>query len=131
MSPDSKMPVYECSFNPIDPTVTCCSGKGVLKFFRFADNTFQAMPTITGQRLEQETFTCHAWLPEDKVIILGTDHGNLHLLESDGASRVLPNSPGNGVSISCVISYSKGFICGGDGARVWVCDRVEEENDFR
>jgi hypothetical protein len=59
-------------------------------------------------------YTCHTWLPDGRLIVC-TDQGDIMLLESTGDYKMLlPESPGEGFYIECVITYSKGFIIGGD-----------------
>ena len=58
-------------------------------------------------------FTCHSWLPDGRFIIC-TDQGEIMLLESDGAYKMLLESPGDGMHIECVQTFSKGFMIGGD-----------------
>ena len=74
-----------------------------------------------------EKYYCHAWLPEDKVIV-GTDGGSIVLLESGNFSGVLPCSPSDGVAIRSMAVYSTGFICGCDTGIVRL---FEQSSDFR
>ena len=61
----------------------------------------------------EESYLCHCWLPEDRVVV-GTASGNLILLEAGNFAGVLSCSPGNGSKINCIVTHSTGFVCGCD-----------------
>lgn len=120
--------ITECSFNPADPTLCIVSGNGIFKAFRLVDNQLKPMPNLLAN-IEVQNFLCHTWLPDDRVI-LGTDTGNLLLYEAGEFLCTLPGSPADGVSIACIISYTKGFICGGDCGTLRVFELSENVSEY-
>lgn len=73
---------------------------------------FRRLPTLAPASAE-ESYLCHCWLPEDRVVV-GTASGNLILLEAGNFAGVLSCSPGNGSKINCIVTHSTGFVCGCD-----------------
>jgi WD40 repeat protein len=119
--------INQCSFSLVDPTYCCISGNGCIKFFRIVDNQFRAM---TAPRIEPQNFTSHSWLKqkEDSVVV-GTAEGDLYLFVAGEYETRLTCSPGDHLSIDSIISYSKGFICGGDDGCIWIFDAVDDPPD--
>ena len=71
-------------------------------------------------------FTCHTWLPDGRLIVC-TDMGEIMLLESSGDYKMLlAESPGEGFFIECIITYSKGFIIGGENGQIMIYEKSEE-----
>jgi hypothetical protein len=72
-------------------------------------------------------YTCHAWLPDGRLIIC-TDQGEIMLLESSGDYKMLlAESPGEALQyIECVITYSKGFIIAGESGLIMIYEKSEE-----
>ena len=83
------------------------------------------MPSFSSGR-EPENYLCHAWLPDDRVIV-GTDSGNLLLLESGSMVCVLASSPSGGQSVFALAAFSKGFVCAGVDGCVRVYTRSDDE----
>lgn len=113
---DPKVPVYQCSFNPVDPTMACVTGKGLLRFFRLNDGQFRQVPSLLGSR-EPQDMLCHAWMLNEKLVV-GTDTGELLVLAIDDDAgtmrevlRNIASAPADG-PVHCLIPYSKGFVCG-------------------
>ena len=49
------------------------------------------------------------------------------LLETTGEYKMLlPESPGEGFYIECIICYSKGFIVGGENGQIYIYEKSEE-----
>ncbi|RHY38256.1 hypothetical protein DYB38_007604, partial [Aphanomyces astaci] len=69
--------VTQCSFSNVDPSIVCCTGLNMIKFFRIVDTAFRPMPS---SRVDAQNFLCHAWLKqkEDEVVV-GTATGDLLL----------------------------------------------------
>ncbi|CAK4141842.1 unnamed protein product [Aphanomyces euteiches] len=76
-APASVPYVNQCSFSNVDPSIVCCTGPSMIKFFRIVDTAFRPMPS---SRVEAQNFLCHAWLKqkEDEVVV-GTAVGDLLL----------------------------------------------------
>lgn len=127
-SPDAHRPVYRADFHPTDPSIVCACGNGILKFFRIIDNFFKVMPNTLLKR-EPQNYLCHAWLPEERVVV-GTDTGDLLLFEHFELRTVLPTSPADGNSIDCIVPFSKGFVCGCEDGIVRVFEPSEDRTEF-
>jgi hypothetical protein len=53
--------------------------------------------------------------------------GEIMLLESSGDYKMLlAESPGEGFFIECIITYSKGFIIGGENGQIMIYEKSEE-----
>lgn len=65
-------------------------------------------------------------MPDGRLIIC-TDQGEIMLLEGTGDYKMLlSESPGDGFFIECIITYSKGFIIGGDNGQIMIYEKSEE-----
>eukprot|EP00913_Durusdinium_trenchii_P012567 g11802.t1 len=117
--------IRECSFNPTDSSIVCVVGDGILKFMQLKDG-FKTLP-VAPPKLQ--SFMCHAWLHDDKMIV-GCDNGDLLLFDNAGEFQcVLPTSPGEPRAATCVIPCSKGFIIGGDDGRIRIYEKSDEPKE--
>lgn len=57
--------VYRADLCPSDPNVVCCSGDGLLRFFRVQEGSFRLIPLLL--RREPQNYLCHCWLDNDKA----------------------------------------------------------------
>ncbi|CAE7596826.1 CFAP57 [Symbiodinium natans] len=113
--------IRECSFNPTDSSIVCVIGDGIFKFMQLKDG-FKTLPVAPAKL---QSFMCHTWLHDDKMLV-GCENGDLLLFDNAGEFQlVLPTSPGEPRAATCVISFSKGFVIGGDDG----CIRVYEKSD--
>ncbi|CAK4985833.1 unnamed protein product [Aphanomyces euteiches] len=115
-APASVPYVNQCSFSNVDPSIVCCTGPSMIKFFRIVDTAFRPMPS---SRVEAQNFLCHAWLKqkEDEVVV-GTAVGDLLLFRAGEFLCRLLASPGDSRSITSMVPTSKGLVCGTDKAMV-------------
>ena len=120
--------IHQCSCSPLERSVTLVTGDGVCAFYRIQDQVLKPLPTLSNAS-GTEKYYCHAWLPEDKVIV-GTDGGSIVLLESGNFSGVLPCSPSDGVAIRSMAVYSTGFICGCDTGIVRLFELSEDDGQY-
>lgn len=67
--------------HPVDPALIATSGRGFVRLFRFQDDALKAVPI--NLRRDPGLFSCHAWLPDDRLI-LGTVAGDLWFVEVRG-----------------------------------------------
>jgi hypothetical protein len=65
-------PVSQVDIHPLDPTLVAISGRGFLRFVRLMDDTLRAVQL--NLRRDPGMFTCHCWLPDDRMV-LGTVTG--------------------------------------------------------
>lgn len=119
----------QCSFSNQDHNVVVVTGDNTYKFFRVQENN--SLKQTHGQIAKKEshisgTYTCHTWMPDGRLIIC-TDQGEIMLLEGTGDYKMLlSESPGDGFFIECIITYSKGFIIGGDNGQIMIYEKSEE-----
>ncbi|OQS07328.1 WD repeat-containing protein 65-like [Thraustotheca clavata] len=108
--------VTQCSFSNVDPSIVCCTGINMIKFFRIADTAFRPMPMA---RVDAQNFLCHTWLKqkEDEVVV-GTAAGDLLLFRAGEFVCRLLASPGDSRSVVSMVSTSKGVIVGSDKSLV-------------
>ncbi len=122
-------PIYQCTFNPLDSSHVCVSGNGILKYYRFLENTLKGSSATIGKR-DPQNYLCHAWLDEERVIV-ATDTGDLLMFDFGELKLVLPMSPSDGNSIDCIIAYSKGFVCGGDLGVLSIFEKTDDKEFYR
>jgi cilia- and flagella-associated protein 57 len=120
--------IYQCSCSPLERSVTLVTGDGVCAFYRIQDQVLKPLPTLSNAS-GTEKYLCHAWLPEDRVIV-GTDGGSIVQLESGNFSGVLSCSPSDGIAIRAMSVYSGGFICGCDNGIVRLFELSEDDGQY-
>ena len=124
--PERNGQLYQCSCSPLERSVALVTGDGVCAFYRVTnEGEFRRLPTLS-PAAEDEKYLCHAWLPEDRVVV-GTASGNLILLETGNFSGVLACSPADGRRINCLVAHSTGFVAGCDGGSVLLFDKADSE----
>ena len=104
--------VYQVSFHIKDPQVVLATGNNIYKYYKIKDNGIQAQhQTMAKKDVKISThYTCHAWMPDEKIIVC-TDIGEIMLLESSGEFKtVLADSPGDDFYIESIVTHAKGFI---------------------
>jgi len=108
------------------------TGNNVYKYFKIQDG--QQLKTDKREMQKKDAqisnhYTCHAWLPEGRIIVC-TDQGELLLLESSGDfKKMLPESPGAETQIECIVTYQKGFFIGTDTGQIIIYERSEDPNN--
>lgn len=119
--------VNQVDFCPSDPTAICVSGHGIIKFFRFVDGQLRLQSTPL--KREPANFLCHAWVTDERVVA-ASDNGELWLFEQLEFRQVLTSSPSDGNSVSSILGYSKGFVCGGSSGIVRIYDRSDDTREY-
>ncbi|PRP75547.1 WD repeat-containing protein 65 [Planoprotostelium fungivorum] len=129
--------ISQCSFHPNDNSVFCISGNGVFKLYRYIDNNLKLLPGSASSALalakrdQTQQCLCHAWVAEERIVV-GTEGGDLLLFESTGEFKVvLPQSPQDNNSINSIVSYSKGFICGGSAGNIMMYEKTDDKDYYR
>eukprot|EP01137_Pigoraptor_chileana_P030193 Opistho-2@16440 len=124
------MPVYQVSFNPQDNTQVCVVGNGIFRLYRYSEGNLKQFGF---QKVDAQNYLCHAWLSEDRIIV-GTDTSKLLLFEALELKAEYVNTFGpdkRPFSIECIVPYSKGFACSGDGGVVHLYDRSDDKDFYR
>ncbi|CAJ1421128.1 unnamed protein product [Effrenium voratum] len=106
--------IRECSFNPTDSSVVCVIGDGIFKFMQLKEG-FKTLPVAPAKL---QSFMCHTWLHDDKMLV-ACENGDLLLFDNAGDFQtLLPTSPGEPRAATSIISFSKGFVIGGDDGQL-------------
>merc|ERR1712176_148039 len=97
-----------------------------MKFFQVKDG-FKVLPNNPDKKLG---FLCHTWLTDDKMLVC-VENGDLMLFDNGGESQqTLTCSPGEPRSATCVLTYSKGFITGGDDGFIRVFEKSDDPKEI-
>eukprot|EP00929_Paragymnodinium_shiwhaense_P023266 TRINITY_DN1460_c0_g2_i1.p1 TRINITY_DN1460_c0_g2~~TRINITY_DN1460_c0_g2_i1.p1 ORF type:complete len:1226 (+),score=432.73 TRINITY_DN1460_c0_g2_i1:97-3774(+) len=120
-------PVRECSFNPMDSSIVTVVGDGIFKFFQLKEGLKQ----LPVQAPKLANFLCHSWLSDDKLLVC-CESGELMLYDNAGelVSAKLQSSPSEPRSATCVLTFSKGFITGGDDGYIRVFEKSEDPKEL-
>ncbi|KAI8585396.1 WD40-repeat-containing domain protein [Geranomyces variabilis] len=120
--------VYQVSFNPSDNTQVCVIGNGIFKLFRYQEGFLKLFSV---QKLEPKNYLSHCWAADDRIIV-GTEDAKILIFEQNGELRTEishtfgPNSVPR--TVSTLLGYSKGFICGGSHGSMAIYERNEDAN---
>jgi hypothetical protein len=72
-------------------------------------------------------YACHSWLDGNAKLIIGTRQGEILILENSGEFQcTLDCSPGDGLSIECIVHYTRGFIVGCSEGYIFAYEKVDE-----
>ena len=128
-SPLNGPAVHRADFSPNDPSAICVTGNTVLRFFRVVES--QLRPVTLGFKRDLQDYTCHLWLPDDRVIV-GTDAGELLVVDAAAMEfrAALASSPRGGKAARSMAAVSKGFLVGTDGGELHVYESSEDAREF-
>ncbi|KAJ1455139.1 quinon protein alcohol dehydrogenase-like superfamily [Pelagophyceae sp. CCMP2097] len=115
--------VNQVDFCPQDATVVCATGQGLLKFMRISESQFR--PIASNQKREPQSYACHCWLPEERLVA-ATTAGDLVLYENYEFRMVLSTGGEASTRIESLCAYSKGFVCGGSAGSLRIYERSED-----
>lgn len=128
-SKDSRF-LNQCSVSPKSSNLLCVSGQRIVKFFEIIEG--HMFPAPGGLFDEQVNYLAHTWIQSDENhMIVSTGNGDLLLLENKKFLYPLPLSPSDGLSINSLISYTKGFVCGGDMGLITIFERTDNKEMYR
>lgn len=117
--------IREVSFNPSDSSVVCVIGDGIFKFIQMKEG-FKVLPVAP---TKMQNFLCHIWLTDDKMLVC-CENGDLMLFDNAGEFQtVLPTSPGEPRAATCAVSFSKGFLTGGDDGLIRVFEKSDDPKE--
>lgn len=123
----------QCLFNPADLGLVSVVGQGIFKVFRTGDSNLKLLPNALAKR-DAQNYTCHAWMPEGSAekerIVIGTDSGEMLVVDGGELRSVLPSDSGQGVE--SIATTSKGFVAGHEGGLLSIWEKVDgEERPYR
>jgi cilia- and flagella-associated protein 57 len=120
----------QCSIAPHDPSLVCVTGRGSVKFFSYADG--HLFPATGGVEAPEVHYLAHTWLIEEEHrLVVSTDNGDLLLFADQQYQHPLPLSPSDGIAITALASYTKGFVCGGDMGLITLFERTRSKEMYR
>jgi WD40 repeat protein len=127
VSNQQNSPIRECSFNPMDSSIVAVVGDGIFKFFQLKEGLKQS--PVQAPRLAN--FLCHTWLSDDRMLVC-CESGELMLFDNGGEiiSAKLASSPGEPRSATVALSFSKGFVTGGDDGYIRVFEKSDDPKEF-
>ena len=119
----------QCAFSPSDGTVISILGQGIFKVFKLVEGTLKLLTAALGKR-DPSSIICQQWVPPDPAdnkerLLLGTSDGDVVMMEGTDARSVF--STENGLPISSIVCYSKGFVAGQDNGVVTIFERDDKE----
>jgi cilia- and flagella-associated protein 57 len=116
-------PIYHVSLCPEEPSMVLVTGDTIIKFFRVQDGAFKPVNPNLSKR-EPQNYLAHAWLPDDQAVV-ATDDAQLLLFEN-AELRTQWTTGEDGGMVNCIVTYSKGFICGGENGVIRVFEKSED-----
>ncbi|RNF03776.1 WDdomain 65 [Trypanosoma rangeli] len=119
----------QCSICPNDASLVCVSGQGVVRFLVQQESHLR--PAAGGLREPVTKYLAHMWIPSENRLILSTENGDLIVMENNEYKYPLPISPSDGIAITTLVAYSKGFICGGDMGLICIFERTDNKEMYR
>jgi hypothetical protein len=125
--------IAQCLFNPADLGLVSVVGQGIFKVFRTADSNLKLLPNALAKR-DAQNYTCHAWMPEGSAekerVVIGTDSGEMLVVDGGELRGVLPCDNGQGVE--SIATTSKGFVAGHEGGLLSIWEKIDgEERPYR
>jgi hypothetical protein len=64
--------VSQVDSSPYDPAAIVATGNGFIRMFRLTEGVLR--PVVVNMKREPLDYTCHAWLPDDRLVV-GTATG--------------------------------------------------------
>jgi WD40 repeat protein len=123
-------PIRECSFNPSDSGIVCVLGDGVFKFLHLKEGGLKPPALAPTNPPKLQSFLCHTWLSDERMMMC-CENGELMLVDSSGEFQaILPGSPGEPRSATCILSFSKGFITGGDDGYIRIYEKSDDPKEL-
>mmetsp|Transcript_31356 Transcript_31356/g.74513 ORF Transcript_31356/g.74513 Transcript_31356/m.74513 type:complete len:1197 (-) Transcript_31356:67-3657(-) len=121
--------VYQCSFCPTDNSLIAVTGNQIFKQFKLVDSNLKPLPNALNKR-EPQNYLCHAWMSEERLVI-GTDTGDLLVIDSLELKAYIPRSPADSNSIESIIGFSKGLVTGSDDGTISIFERSEDKDLYK
>ena len=121
-------PVFQCSISPDSKTI-CVTGNGVFKLLTLDDREKLKVVTDGIGKRDHEPYLSHTWLDEEKLVVSNAN-GDLFFVEKNEFKFILPSSPSDGLSITALIPYGTGFVCGGENGVVSIFEKSADEKEM-
>lgn len=106
------------------------TGFNVYKYYKVKDlNEFVADHTQLNNkdRHISTQYSCHTWMQDTGRLVVCTENGEIMLCETSGEfMNFIHESPMEGFRITTIVSFSRGFIIGGDNGMMAAYERVED-----
>ena len=122
-------PITHLSFNSKDHNLGfVATGPGLFRFYKLVEGQIKQQSTSIHKKESQmsSNYVCHQWLNDGKLII-GTDSGELLLLDEQCEYKSSISTGIEAWSAYCIVPFSKGFLVGGDEARILIFENNSED----
>lgn len=121
-------PVFQCSISPDNKTI-CVSGNGIFKLLT-VDEREKLKVLVDGiAKRDHEPYLAHTWLDEERLIVSNAN-GDLFYICQNEFKQILPSSPSDGLSITSLIPYGTGFVCGGENGIVSIFEKSADDKEI-
>lgn len=93
-------------------------GSGIFKCFKTAENSLKLLTSALAKR-DPQSYMAHAWLPEGERerMVLGTDTGELLIIEGTELKATLQLDPGS--TVHSIAAYAKVSLLLADVCSLW------------
>ena len=123
------MEVHDCSFCPTDNSLIAVTGNQIFKQFKLVDVNLKLLPNALNKR-EPQNYLCHSWMSEDRIVV-GTDNGELLVIDSSELKAYIPRSPTDSNSVESIVSFAKGLITGNDNGTISIFERSDDKDLYK
>ena len=120
--------VTKISIDPRDNLRIVVSGAGLFRFYHYADGNLRPAGALS--QAQTHNFPCHAWVTQTRIIV-GTDVGDLALVENGELVCMLSAAVADGCPVHTIQSMTKGFVCGSDSGTVHIFWPTDDRDYYR
>lgn len=130
---DVPLELTKVSISPWAFWTLCTTGPSTLKLWRLVDKQLKPTDPMPkrkdGSQSQTYRYTSHSWYDEDKLVA-ATEEGDILVVEDSELKKVLRAVHGEGMAISSVTNFARGFICGGDGGIISLFERTFDSTTY-
>ncbi|GFR33492.1 cilia-and flagella-associated protein 57, partial [Trichonephila clavata] len=124
------------TFNPSDSRYIVAVGKHFLRCYFFKDQQRIQETALHEQERSEQTFHSAAWIPNSRLVMVGTSGGNILVLENmhlvrevsitEELTRFQSSVNIEDQNVSCIVLTSDGFLCShGTSSVLWFEDNFK------
>jgi WD40 repeat protein len=113
----------------IDPNSVSVVGNGILKQIKILESGLKLLPSAIGKR-DPQNYTAQAWTSDDRLIV-GTDHGDILVIEGCELKSTLNKSQSEVSSVESLCVFAKGFIVGSDEGVITLFEKTDDRELYK
>ncbi|KAL9654241.1 hypothetical protein ABK040_010273 [Willaertia magna] len=121
-------PVFQCSISPDNRTI-CVTGNGIFKLLTIDEREKLKIVVESLGKRDREPYLAHSWIGDERLVVSNAN-GDLFIVEGNEYKFLLPSSPSDGLSITSIVSYGSGFVCGGEMGVLSLYDRATDDKEM-